>query len=179
MIGPRDIPLHHLVSFALGVKLAQDAPRPAYNLSGMLYVAQHKGEDWGLLSVPNALVRGVFSAMSEPGVELPPGHPQLDAHVTVFRPDEIAMIGGPEKLVNDRGKRFNYTIGRLIELEPEGWAGMAKAFVLRIHSPQLQVLRRSYGLSGLPDNGTKDFHVTVAVLRRGVLGRNDTAKGAA
>ena len=86
------------------------------------------------------------------------------------------MLGGPERFKNDRGKSFRYTLGRLVELEPDGWPDMASCFMLRVHSPELQVLRRSYGLSSLPNDGQYQFHITVAVRRRGVLGRNDKGK---
>lgn len=152
--------------------------QPAYNMAGTLYHA--KGSDYVLLSVPNALVRGAFAAMSEPGLELPPPGPggMLEAHVTVMRPEELALIGGADK-VTERGKQFRYSLGRLKWVEPAGWPGMAKAFYLTVHSPELQALRRSYGLSSLPNNGEYEFHVTVGVVRRGVLGRGATAKGTA
>lgn len=165
--------------FMLGCKIAADTS-PSYNLSGMFYVNTHKEKPWGLLTVPNAMVRGVFEAMDEIGIELPPSEEgNLRAHISVMRPEEIEQIGGPDKLKNDRGKRFAYTIGRLVECEPEGWPEMSKCWMLRVHSPELQQLRRSYGLTSLPRDGEFDFHITVAVRRRGVLGRNDTAKGVA
>lgn len=158
------------------LKQATDDQSPAYNLSGLLYVSEASGRPWGSLSVPNALVRGVFDAMSEPGIELPLTDGKLNAHISVFRPEEIAILGGADALKNDRGKPFRYSLGRIVELTPAGWPEMAKCWVLRVHSPELQTLRRSYGLSGLPKDGEYDFHITCAVLRKGVLGRNETAK---
>ncbi len=156
------------------VKQAADATL-TYNLSGRLYLSE---SGWLLLSVPNALVRGVFSAMDELGIELPPSGSDgnLNAHISVMRKDEIDMLGGPNK-ITERGKQFTYTLGRIYSVEPEGWEGMAKAWYVKCHSPELQQLRRSYGLSSLPKEGKYDFHVTVAVRRKKVLGRNDTAKG--
>ena len=164
------------ILFARGFGLEKEAAdrKPAYNLSGQLYLAS---SGFLLLSVPNAFVRGVFSAMDEPGVELPPSGPdgQLQAHITVMRPDELAMIGGADK-VTERGKRFAYTLGRLYSVDPDDWAGVSRVWYVKVHSPELQQLRRSYGLSSLPDDGNKEFHITVAVRRRGVLGTNGTAK---
>lgn len=164
--------------YELGEKLAADrTPTPAYCLSGMLYVKEGEMGTWGMLSVPNALVRGVFAAMDEPGIELPPSGSdgKLMAHISVFRPDELEMIGGADRL-SERGKRFAYTLGRLVEVEPAGWPEMSKCWFIRVHSPELQTLRRSYGLSSLPNDGKYEFHVTVAVRRRGVTGRNDKSK---
>ncbi len=162
--------------FAAGRALAKTASDAelAYNLSGRLY---RSSTGWILLSVPNALVRGVFSAMAEPGIELPPAAPggAFDAHVSVMRPEDVEMIGGPDK-ITERGKMFAYTLGRVYSVDPDGWPGVAKVWYVKVHSPELQALRRSYGLSSLPKDGKYDFHVTVAVRRKGVLGRGETAK---
>jgi hypothetical protein len=44
-------------------------PELSYSLRGRLYASS---SGWLLLSVPNALARGAFDALNEPGVELPP-----------------------------------------------------------------------------------------------------------
>ncbi len=154
------------------VKAAADA-QVAYNLAGRLYASE---PGYLLLSVPNALVRGVFSAMREPGIELPPGPAgNLNAHITVMSPKDLETIGGVDK-ITERGKEFRYSLGKLYEVEPDGWPNMARVWYLKVHSPELQTLRRSYGLSSRPNADAHDFHVTVAVRRRSVLGRNTTAK---
>src|SRR5262245_31643770 len=84
------------VAYLAGIKAAEAVPpSPAYNLAGQLYLSE---SGWVLLAVPNALVRGVFAAMNEPGAELPPSGPsgKLEAHVTVFRPEELEQVGGPD-----------------------------------------------------------------------------------
>jgi len=169
------------VGAALCFKMGQDFAKEAgdrelvYNLSGRLHLSS---SGWLMLSVPNALVRGIFSAMSEPGIELPPDGPDgnLNAHISVMRPSDIDLVGGPDALT-ERGKQYTYTLGRIYAVEPEGWPEMSKVWYVQVHSPELQQLRRSYGLSSLPNDGKYDFHVTVAVRRKKVLGRNDTAKG--
>ena len=158
------------------IKEAGDAT-PAYNLTGRLYLSSHEDKPWLLLSVPNALVRGVFDAMHEPGVELPLDREgRLNAHISVIRPEEIELVGGPDKFINDRGKPFRYTISRLMEVEPDGWPEMAKVWFLTVHSVDMQMLRRSHGLTSLPKDGKFDFHITVARRRKAVLGRNEVAK---
>lgn len=168
--------LHRQAGFLLAAaeKTAGDAT-PAYNLTGTLYLS---GSGWILLQVPNALVRGVYAAMHEPGAELPPSGDdgRLNAHVSVFRKEELDAIGGGEK-VTERGKQFKYSIGRLMSVVPETWSEMNRVWFLTVHSPELQALRRSYGLSSLPNDGKYDFHITVAARRKGVLGRNDSRKG--
>lgn len=165
-------------SYAYGQSLVKTAGEPtvAYNLSGVLHLS---GSGWLMLSVPNALVHGVFAAMNEPGAELPPGpdNGPMSAHISVMRPEEIEMIGGPSK-ITERGKQYRYSLGRLTTVEPEGWSEVSRVWMLTVHSPELQAFRRSYGLSGLPNDGKFAFHITCAVKRKGVLGRNDTRKGA-
>jgi hypothetical protein len=165
-------------AYLLGTKLASETdPVVAYNLAGRFYVSTVcENKPWGLLSVPNALVRGTYDAMAEPGIELPLNDDgQLNACCVVFYPDEIAMIGGPDVLT-ERGHTFHYTIGRLVEFEPAAMTGVSLAWGYRIFSPELQALRRSYGLSSLPDKEKAAFSILVAVRRRGVLGRNETSK---
>jgi hypothetical protein len=177
LIAVRDGPgVAQLAAWRAGHALVKEAAAAAisYSLSGMLYLSK---SGWLLVDVPNALARGVFAALDETGIELPPSeHGQgFTAHCSVMSPEEVRMIGGPDK-ITERGKRFAYTLGRLKSVEPENWPGVAKVWYVRIHSPDLQALRRSYGLSGLPHGGEYEFHLTVAVRRRGVLGKNETAK---
>jgi hypothetical protein len=166
----------YCAGFGIGQRFKQaDAPEVVHALSGMLYVTP---SNWGLLAVPNALVRGVYSAIDEPGVELPshsekPG--KLDAHISVFRPEDIAAIGGPGKLT-ERGKHFHYTTGQLKTVQPAGWPQMSKVWMLEVKSPELQTLRQSYGLTPLPHDNDFQFHITVGVRRKGVLGRNEISK---
>lgn len=157
------------------VKTAAEA-EPAYSLAGTLYLSE---TGWILLSVPNAFARGVFAAMDEPGIELPPGPDgKFNAHISVMRKEEVERIGGGDK-VTERGKQFGYRLGGLYSIVPENWPGVSKVWYARVHSPELQALRKSYGLSALPGESKYDFHIAVAVRRRGVLGATPTSKSAA
>lgn len=153
---------------------AGEAPQISYALAGRLYVNQ---AGYLLLSIPATFVRGIYSNLDEHGLELPPSAEESGSfwHVIVMTPEEIAGLGGPERII-ERGKMYAYTLGRLYETEPSDWPGMEKLWFLRIHSPQLQELRRSYGLESLPSNGDRDFYFPVAVRRRGVLGRNEKSR---
>lgn len=160
--------------YALGAKLAAAAPTPSYNLHGTLYLSS---SGWLCLAVPAPLIRGLFAAMHEPGIELPRNEAgAFEPHISVMSKAEVDMIG-PER-ISERGKSFAYSIGRLMEVEPAGWPDVSKAWFCAVFSPSLQALRRSYGLSSLPHDGEYAFHVTVAVRKRGVLGRNEKAKAA-
>jgi 8-oxo-dGTP pyrophosphatase MutT (NUDIX family) len=150
-----------------------------YHLSGRLYLAK---SGWLLLSVPNALVRGVFDAMSHAGAELPLAGtlnvPNVDkellnAHISAMTAEEVERIG-PGK-INERGHSFKYALGPIKEITPNNIDGVSKLWVIQISSPELSALRKSYGLSALP-NGDHPFHITVAVRRRNVLRDNTVSK---
>jgi len=138
-------------------------PWLSYGLAGKLYISN---SGWGLLSVPNALVHGAFDALEEPGVELPrQDSGTFNAHISVFRKDEIDKIGGSGK-IRERGHTFRYTLGPVKCVKPYGWDEMSKVWMIEVHSPELQNLRKSYGLSALPKDNRFKFHITIGVRRK-------------
>lgn len=145
-------------------------PKESYCLFGRLYVSK---SGWGLLSVPNNLVYGLFDAMNEPGIDLPPasdhGKLKLNAHISVFSKEEIEKIGSDN--LNERGHSFAYNIGRIKEVKPAGWSEMEKVWFVEVDSPELEDLRASYGLSRLPKKGKHQFHISAAV-RKSSKGKN-------
>jgi hypothetical protein len=156
------------------VKEADD-PQTVYCLTGRLYLS---ASGWLLLSVPNALARGAFEALDEPGIELPP---DFSAHVSVARPSEVEQMGGGAR-VSERGKTFTYNLGPLKTVKPLGWSDVSRVWFLSVNSPELQAFRRSYGLPSLPTTeGGKElpFHLTVAVRKKTVLNDNEVSKAAA
>lgn len=149
-------------------------------LSGRLYLAK---SGWLLLSVPNALVRGVYDALEVPGVELPRAGvlnvPNVDAdllnaHISVMTADEVASIGANN--ITERGHAFHYSLGPLTEIAVKKIDGVSKVWAIKVNSPELAALRKTYGLSPLL-NEQHAFHITVAVRRKGVLLANDVSKG--
>ena len=151
----------------------------SYPLSGRLYLSK---TGWLLLSVPNALVRGVYDAMPAPGAELPTSAVMgvgekselLNAHITVMTGDEVTQVGADK--INERGHMFGYTLGALKEIEPRSGSSLSKIWAIQVSAPLLSALRKSYGLSALPNDG-EPFHITVAVRKRGILLDNGKAKG--
>lgn len=145
-------------------------PEKANSLTGQLVLSK---SGWLLLNVPNSLLRGAYLALDEPGIELPLRVGLLWAHITVMDPDEIKAIGGASRLT-ERGKHFRYNLGPVYSVEPAGWTGVANVWYLKVDSPELETLRKSYGL--LPKRKGYDFHITVAVRKRGVLQNNSVSK---
>lgn len=162
-------------AWGLLCKTAADTPAKSYGLSGRLYLSK---SGWLLLSVPNALMRGLFDSLDEPGAELPYHEDgSLNAHISVVRPEELETIGGPN-VVTERGHTFHYTLGPLKTVRPAGWDEMSRVWFVEVDSPELRSLRRSYGLSPLPNDNKFQFHITVAVRRKHVLGTNEVSKAA-
>ena len=147
-------------------------------LSGRLHLSK---SGWLLLSVPNALVRGVYDALTAPGAELPTAgiwgtdenKELLNAHISVMTADEVNKIGADK--INERGHTFHYSLGALKEITPKT-ANLSRVWAIQVASPSLAALRKSYGLTPLL-NGDHAFHITVAVRRKGVLLNNSTGKG--
>lgn len=156
-------------------KSASDKPKTSYGMKGKLYLSS---SGWLLLSVPNAIGRGAFDALSEPGIEIPTKGPEdgYNAHISVMRPEELEEAGIDPNDISERGNEFAYTLGPVREVNPSGWGEMSRVWFIEISSPALKNLRKTYGLSPLPSDNEHQFHVSFAVRRTGVLGRNPTRK---
>lgn len=148
-------------------------PTLSYGLRGKLYLSS---TGWIMLSVPNALGRGCYDSLREPGKELP-GEREggYNAHISVMRPEELARIGGSDK-IDERGHEFSFTLGPVREVTPVSWDGVSKVWYVEVHSPELEALRKSYGLTPLPNENRYKFHITFAIRRRGVLHDNGVSK---
>lgn len=148
-------------------------------LSGRLYLSK---SGWLLLSVPNALARGVFDALTVPGAELPTAGAMnvpnvkedlFNAHISVMTADEVKSIGSDK--ITERGHTFHYGLGPIKEITPKNIDNISRVWAIQVASPALAALRKSYGLSPLL-NGDHQFHITVAVRRKKVLQNNDVSK---
>jgi hypothetical protein len=145
--------------------------RAAVELNGLLQAA---GPGYLLLSVPTAMVRGVFDALHEPGITFPSEVDGLRAGIVVMTPDELESVGGAGK-ISERGKPFRYQLGDLQEMPAKGWAGISACWHLRVKSPELAKLRKSYGLPEKIE-GQSDFSIVVACRKVGVLSANAVSK---
>lgn len=157
----------------LALKRASTAA-PVYDLAGRLYLSD---SGWLMLSVPNAFVHGLFSAIDEEGLEKPfSSDGKLQAHISIMRPAEVERIGA--NTITERGKSFHYQLGEIKTVSPRSWDGVSKVWYVTVYSPELKRLRASYGLEPLP-NGDWDFHITVALRRKGVLQNGAASKAVA
>ena len=125
---------------------------------------------WAVVRVPHAILKGFFDALHEPGI-IPSPHL---AHISVMTPEEILKAGGPDKLT-ERGRDYSFFLKGVKHLKPAGWEGVERCWILECRSPELEALRKSYGLTPLL-HGDHEFHITVAIRRSGVLQENRKMK---
>lgn len=125
--------------------------------------------DWAVLNVPAALCRGLFASLpKESGAEYPPAfgdRKQYNAHISVMRPDEIEEAGG-KNAIKEIGQEFSYQLGPVQVTNPAGWDEMEKVWFVKVTSPELETLRKKYGLSAKPNKGKFNFHLTFAVKKK-------------
>lgn len=128
-------------------------------LSGVLVITKNKT---GVITVPQKLIDGVFSALEEPGLEkITKNTPDLTSDIVVFTKEEIERIGSDN--LKERGNSFNYKLGnlkRLIKKNPLAHSYALWAF--EVKSDELKNLRKRYGLSEEPRNG---FIVPIAIYK--------------
>lgn len=141
-------------------------PQTTYAMKGRLTLSR---SGWVLLEVPNAIGNGAFQSLSEHGIEQPISETtgRYNAHVSVIRPEEVAAIGGPDK-IKARGQTIGFNIGQVREIaNPGGWPEVSKVWVIEVRSPELMKLRRSLGLG----DPKYPFHITFAIRKRNALAK--------
>lgn len=172
-------PTAYELGHAVGCLHAADEKRASdatlsYSLRGKLYVSS---SGWLLMQVPNDLGRGAFDALHEPGVVLPTrsSTDRYNAHVSVMTAAEVAKIGGPDA-ITERGHDVAYTLGPIKSVAPTTWDGVSMVWYITVRSPELEKIRKSYGLPPLIKD--HDFHITFAVRRTNALRNNGVSKAA-
>ncbi len=122
-----------------------------------------------MLEVPVAMVKGLFSSISEKGISLPPS--EFMGRVVVMTQKEVEKIG-PTK-ITERGRDVDYQLGPLEE--SSGYQkGVSKIWWQEVKSKELVDIRRSYGLSDNPKWG--NFRLLIAYRKKNVLRKNETSK---
>lgn len=147
--------------------------RASVKLSGLLQATK---TGHLIVGVPSALVRGVFDAMDAPGISLPEvlDGGTLRAGIVVMTPSELESLGGASA-ITERGKQFTYQLGELVEQPARNWPGVSTCWHLKVVSPELGELRRTYGLPTKLE-GNNPFSIVVACRKVGVLASNSTSK---
>lgn len=163
----------NIAHFRLYEQVNDPEKRASVQLSGLLQATK---SGHLILGVPASLVRGVFDAMTEPGISMPSAVDggTLRAAIVVMTPDELESLGGAAA-VTERGKQFKYQIGELVEQPARNWPGVSACWHLKVIAPELGKLRRTYGLP-TKLSGDSDFSIVVACRKVGVLAATATSK---
>jgi len=106
------------------------------------------------LKVDDAYVNQLFSMLPYPGYSKPPYFRRPDspgAHISVFYVDERSQTGK----INEIGQKYSFKITGFALVPPQ----TSEYLVLKVESPDLEQLRKKYGLSPLLKG--HEFHITV------------------
>lgn len=165
-----DVDPRHISLYEIG---ADKEKRAAVNFAGLL---QATSTGQLMLSVPTSLVRGLHDALDEPGVSLPhaPTKTMARAGIVVMTPAELQRIGGPD-VVTERGRSFRYMLGEIKDSLAKDWPGVSRCWHIEVNSPDLQQLRKTYGLHPLLE-GVSNFSIVIGCRRTGVLGETEVSK---
>lgn len=116
------------------------------------------------LDIPNEILDAFVKMISNRDVKHPKtvSDPKLyvGAHISVISEKETQRI---KRNIKEVGDVFPYTIGQLRTTKPKRWDEVDDVFFIVIYSPQLELLRKRYGLSRKLEG--RDFHLTVAVKK--------------
>ena len=117
------------------------------------------------LDIPESFASGLH-AMMEEDADKPPynlkSFNNVGTHISVIGTDEFK--DNNIKKIKEVGKEFNFTLGDVVSLNPEGWDEMKKVWFLQIKSKELEGLRKSYGLPK-KDHG-HEFHITFGIDKK-------------
>jgi len=115
------------------------------------------------IDLPDQLLDVFTEMIEDPKAKKPPYHTKkmnnVGAHVSVAYKDEMEDIK-----VKELGDEFYCGIKGFVSLDPEGWNEMDRVWFLELDAPELEDLRKSYGLSKKL-NG-HEFHATVAIKKK-------------
>jgi hypothetical protein len=130
-----------------------------------------------VVTVPAAVVRGLYDSLDSPGLSLPKNADgSVRSNIVVMTPEEVKLIGGPDK-ITERGSSFSYAFGDFFISPAKNWLGVSKCWLWHVKSPDLSQVRRTYGLPAKID-GVSDFSLMIAYQKSGVTQSNGVSKAA-
>jgi len=118
------------------------------------------------LNLSNDVIHGLFTLIDEEGIEKPPydkgKYNGLGAHISVMNQDEFKE----ETKIKEIGREFSFKLGKFYSTEPEGWDEMERVWFVSVISPELEKLRKKYGLPQTYKGLNHDFHFTCAIKKK-------------
>ena len=113
------------------------------------------------LSVSNDVIHGLFSLIDEENIEKAL-YGDIGAHISVMNEDEFEE----EIKIGEIGKEFVFKLGKFHSTEPDGWDEMERVWFITCISPELEKLRKKYGLPKTYKNMGHEFHCTIAIRKK-------------
>lgn len=114
------------------------------------------------VNVPNDIINGFYYALEHDETIQPPyrdpKYSGIGAHISAFDSEEIK-----DRDITEVGRRIDYRTKGIFHVDPER-GKMARIWAVEVESPQLEEIRKRYGLSPLLRG--HPFHVTFAILKK-------------
>lgn len=113
-------------------------------------------DGYAYIKVDDDYIHKLFPLLHTNTFEKPPYFRRADspgAHISVIYEDEHQKL-------HEVGTRFSFTLKDIVEVHPK--AGLS-FIVLQVSSPELESLRKKYGLSPLLKG--HEFHITLAKIK--------------
>ena len=115
------------------------------------------------VDISNNVINGLFSLIDEEGIEKPPysdeEYDNIGAHISVMKEDELKE----DEEFSDFGKEITFKLDKFFSVEPKTWDEVERVWCIKVVSPDLEKLRKKYGLAKKFHG--HDFHITVAVKK--------------
>jgi len=129
----------------------------------MFGVLKQAKDGFVYLDISNDIINGLFSILNSDDKEKPPYNLKsfntVGAHISVIGTDEYNDNGIGE--IEELGEEINFNPNKFYQVNPESWDEMKKVYFLSVKSPDIEKIRKKYGLSKKM-NG-HEFHITFAV----------------
>lgn len=109
------------------------------------------------VDVPDGIIEPFRKMIREEGIERPPTKNNVNAHITVCMDEEA----NEHKIKITEPKEIAFTIKGFYSVKPDGWKKVKKCWFLVVESPDIENLRKSWGLTK-KDRGHAP-HITTAV----------------
>ncbi len=123
-------------------------------------------DNYVYLDISNNVINGLVSLIDYRGVEKPPydlkSFNSVGAHISVIGTDEYE--DNDLEGVKEIGQEFSFTFKDIKSTNPDGWDEMKKVYFVQVKSPELEKLRKKYGLPKLIDG--HEFHITIGVEKK-------------
>lgn len=162
-------PIEYLLTETNETSVARPVPGNSLLLRSLCKgkgVLRQNGKGLVYLDIDNRFISMLLPYLKAYGLVRPPyfnlfALPE-GAHVPVIPGREAAFQYLDE--IAEVGKEFSFVIEGLYSMEPSSWPEVEQVWFFKVHSPELEKLRRKYFLPAVP--GGHAFHIAVAVKPR-------------